>query len=45
MADRVDMNPPFGEATVQIAAEAVETYKAAGWTEAKPAARKSADKK
>ena len=45
MADRVDMKQPFSESVVQVAADAVEAFKAAGWTEAKPAARKTADKK
>lgn len=40
-----EMNPPFSDTVVQIADDAVEAFKASGWTEAKSSARKSADKK
>jgi hypothetical protein len=44
MADRVDMKQPFSESVVQVAAESVEAFKAAGWTEAKAPARKTDNK-
>jgi len=42
MADRVEMHPPFSESVVQVASDAVEAFKAAGWTETK--SRRSASK-